>query len=244
MLMDVAVPVVEDEVVRALVADIDRDGFACLPGYIGRPDLDRMRSFVADAVCRSQGEYVGFTGTASVAGSALDVLAASHDFRSLMRRIYEFGTGRPGPDVEFYQVLRCLTGRSGERHSLRFHYDSYVVTALIPVEIPTTGKTGDLVMLPNTRRIRNSYFANLVDKLMLDNRLSQLALKALMRMKLLPLARIRPVPGNIYFFWGYRSIHTNEACDADKVRATALFHYANPHAGARLNSWRRRPVPT
>jgi hypothetical protein len=41
-------------------------------------------------------------------------------------------------------------------------------------------------------------------------------------------------PGNLYLFWGYRSIHTNEPCDPDKIRATALFHYVDPHIGSRL----------
>jgi hypothetical protein len=36
-------------------------------------------------------------------------------------------------------------------------------------------------------------------------------------------------PGDIYFFWGYQSLHGNEPCYASSVRATALFHYADPH---------------
>jgi hypothetical protein len=31
------------------------------------------------------------------------------------------------------------------------------------------------------------------------------------------------IPGNLYFFWGYRTVHANEACDPDKIRATALW---------------------
>ncbi len=240
--MIIDLPPVTDETVATLVRAIDTQGFGCLPGYISSDALAEMRAFVSDAVVRSQGEYVGFTGRAAVAGTAFDALSRSEEFRSLMRRIYEVGTGQAPPEVDFYQVLRCLTGRSGTRHALNFHYDSYLVTALIPVDIPTTGKTGDLVMLPNTRRIRKSYYANIFDKLLLDNRLSQSLLKALMALRLLPLVRIRPVPGNIYFFWGYRSIHTNEACDPDKVRATALFHYANPHAADRLSAKLRRPA--
>lgn len=227
--------VADDDIAR-LVLDMDRRGYGCLPGFVAAPDLAAMRAFVGAAVERSQGGYVGFTGPDAVAGSRLDVLAASPDFQDLVRRIYERGTGRPAPAVEFYQVLRCLAGSGMRRHSLRFHYDSYVVTALVPVEIPGTGRTGDLVMLPNTRRIRGSYLANLVDKVLLDNAATQLALRVLLKLRLLPLVRIKPVPGDIYFFWGYRSIHTNEACDPDKVRATALFHYADPHAADR---WKR-----
>ncbi len=236
------VPSVTDQTVHDLVSQIDSRGFACLPGYISEVDLAAMRAFVSAAVAKSNGEYVGFTGRAAVAGSVFDRLASSDAFRSLITRIYEVGTGKAAPPSEFYQVLRCLTGQSGQRHALNFHYDSYVVTAFIPVDIPTTGKTGDLVMLPNTRRIRNTYLANVIDKVLLDNKLTQVILKTLMTLRMLPLVRIRPVPGNLYFFWGYRSIHTNEACDPDKVRATALYHFANPHAGDRLNAKLRQPA--
>ena len=228
--MELALIATPDDAIDRLVADIDRHGYGCLSDYIPSASLATMRAFVSSALSRSSGEYVGFTGASAVAGSTLDTIAASEEFQHLMRRIYERGTGREAPPVQFYQVLRCLSGRTAKKHSLNFHFDSYVVTALIPVEIPTRGKTGDLVMLPNTRRIRRSYAANLIDKLLLDNALSQFLLRSLMALHLLPLVRIKPVPGNIYFFWGYRSIHTNEACDPDKVRATALFHFADPHA--------------
>ncbi len=226
--------------VDRLVDDIDRDGYGCLTNYISPSYLTAMRSFVWSAIDGSKGEYVGFTGAEAVAGSTLDMIAASPEFQQLVVGIYQRGTGLAPPPMAFYQVLRCLSGRSAKKHSLQFHYDSYVVTALIPIEIPTSGQTGDLVMLPNTRRIRRTYLANVVDKLLLDNAASQLMLRCLMRLKLLPLVRIKPVPGNVYFFWGYRSIHTNEACDPDKIRATALFHFANPHAGGRMQAKLRR----
>ena len=232
--VDLALAPTSDSAVERLVADMNRKGWGCLPDYIPATSLAKMRDFVSSAVSRSSGEYVGFTGAAAVAGSALDEVAASPEFQDLVRRVYERGTGRTAPPMEFYQVLRCLSGKTAKQHSLKFHYDSYVVTSLVPIEIPTSGLTGDLVLLPNTRGIRTSYVANLVDKLLLDNAVTQFLLRTLMKLRLLPLARIKPVPGNLYFFWGYRSIHTNEACDPDKIRATALFHFANPHAGDQL----------
>jgi len=216
--------------VAALVEDIDRNGFGVIPGFVGPADLTRMRAFVARAVQDSNGEYAGFTGPEAVAGSGLDELARSQSFRAMIEKIYERGTGRKAPAQEFYQVLRCLTGSSVRRHSYVFHYDSYVVTVLIPIEIPATGQTGDFLMIPNARRIRQNYFANVVDKILLDNKLTQFLLKRLTKLNAIKLTRIKMIPGNAYIFWGYRSVHTNESCDVEKVRATALFHYANPHA--------------
>ena len=51
------------------------------------------------------------------------------------------------------------------------------------------------------------------------------------------------VPGNAYFFWGYQTIHSNEACDPEAVRATAIYHFANPHAASSFRSQVRRLIP-
>ena len=41
-------------------------------------------------------------------------------------------------------------------------------------------------------------------------------------------------PGAICFFWGYQSLHGNEPCYGSSVRATGLFHFADPHENSFL----------
>ena len=79
------------------------------------------------------------------------------------------------------------------------------------------------------RGIRPAYLLNAADKVLLDNPLTQKLLRFSVERRALKPVRITMKPGNLYFFWGYRSIHANEPCDPERVRATALFHYANPH---------------
>ncbi|RRA48057.1 hypothetical protein [Acidipila sp. EB88] len=227
--MSLTLPHLSDAAVRALVADVNRKGFACVPNYIDPESLARMQAFVHGAVREAGNQYVGFAGPDAVAGSGLDEVYHSPEFAKLMRNMYEFGTGKSAPREDFYQVLRCLAGETGQRHAWMFHYDSYVVTALVPIVIPTEGKSGDLLMFPNTRSIRPAYLLNAADKVLLDNRLTQKLLRRSVERDPDRPTRIKMQPGTLYFFWGYRSIHTNEPCDPDKVRATALFHYANPH---------------
>ena len=35
--------------------------------------------------------------------------------------------------------------------------------------------------------------------------------------------------GNIYFFYGYRTLHANLPVNPEYIRATLLFHFGNPH---------------
>ena len=223
------IPELPTQQLPQLVHDIETKGFACISDYLRLTDLERMQRFVNGTIAQREKEYVHFDGPDAVRGSGLEELARSRPFVRLMHDLYQCGTRNTPPEEEFYQVLRCLAGKSGQKNSLIFHYDSYVVTALVPILIPKDGLGGDVLMYPNTRRIRNAYLFNAIDKVLLDNPVTQRVLRACIDRKGISPLRIKVMPGNIYLFWGYRSIHTNEPCDADTIRATAVFHYANPH---------------
>lgn len=221
-----------DKDVAAIARQINQDGISCIPNFLTTEDLGHMRSFVSATIKRAGQQTVSLKSD-ELAGSGLDDLGNSAEFKALFARLYSIGLGRPAPEVKFYQILRCLTGKSVADHSLIFHYDSYAITALIPVEIPESGRRGDFLIIPNTRGIRSSYLFNLADKAILDNALTQRLLRRRASggkgMK-----HVSMVPGGLYLFWGYRSIHTNEPIDEGAVRATALFHYADPHADSYL----------
>lgn len=216
--------------------DMDSRGFGVAAGCIRPEILSSLRDLVETKVGEARGEYVGLTGRSNIRDTFLERIASDPQFVSTCRTIFTYGTGRTAPDVPFHQVLRCLSGETGKRHAYIFHYDSFVLTALMPVVIPSEGQSGDLIMFPNVRMIRRHYLRNVLDKIVLDNRMTQRLLRRLVMSGSMMPVRIRMIPGNIYFFWGCRSIHANEPCDADKIRATALFHYVDPHADSWLRS--------
>ena len=223
-----------------LVADINQRGYAVLSNYVSEKELEPARTLARTAVAASGGEYVCFAGTDALAGTVLGELPRSAAFKNLCQRLYELGTGKTAPEVSFYQIFRCLQGTTGRSNSYLFHYDSYVLTALLPVAIPETGLPGDLLVFPNTRGVRRRYLTNVLDKVLVDNKVTQIVLRAAARRRLGRMTSIKMQPGNMYFFWGYRSIHTNQPCDPDKLRATALFHYADPHQNSRTRALIRR----
>jgi hypothetical protein len=135
---------------------------------------------VTDAVHAAGDKYVGFSGHDPVAGTALQRLALSPSFKNLCMGIVERAIGRRPPDEAYYQILRCLAGaKDQQQHSMRFHYDTYVLTALFPIHVPAGKNSGELIVLPNFRKLRSSYAANFVDKVLLDNSLTQKFLKRL-----------------------------------------------------------------
>lgn len=213
-------------------------GYGVAENCISSEALASLRRHAHDSVNKAGGEYIAFSGPDAMRGTFLQDLAASANFQTLCREIYSSGMKKPAPPVSFYQLVRCLAGKTGEQNAWFFHYDSYVLTVLVPILIPTEGQPGDLIMFPNTRPLRRTYLGNLIDKLFLHNHLTQnWWRKGVLSGRLKP-ERIQMQPGNAYFFWGCRSIHTNEPCDLDKIRATALFHYVDPYA----DSWLRKAL--
>ncbi len=233
--MNTTFPLLSDDVLTKIVNDMNIHGFGVAADCIDPSLLTSLRSFVENQVAENGGEYIALAGVEPVRGTFLEKLRSSPEFIRASKVIYEKGTGKTPPDFPSYQLLRCLSGKSGEKHAFFFHYDSYVVTALIPVIIPSEGEHGDLIIFPNTRKIRKYYFQNLIDKVFLDNKFSQVLLKYLTSGGYLRATKVRLSPGNVYFFWGCRSIHANEPCAPEKIRATAIFHYVDPHA----SSWLR-----
>lgn len=218
-----------------LVADIRKQGFACLHNYLSAEQLARLRAELTEQALQHQGNYFAYHGGPMVECGLLGLMSASEQFRSLLDSVHRLSYAKPAYDTVIRQVLRCVQGHTGKRESNAFHYDASLITALVPIEIPQDAEQcGHLLMFPNLRPVRSSVLFNLLEKALLQNRLSRkLLVIAIARSWVQPL-RLILQPGNLYLFWGYRSLHANEPCSPTHRRATALFHYGDPHAGSLL----------
>ncbi|MCO6416053.1 hypothetical protein JYK14_07700 [Siccirubricoccus sp. KC 17139] len=215
-----------------IFAAMQQDGVAMLRNCIPHTALGAIADFVEQELARNGGEYFCYLGPGPVAGLPLAQLGRSAGFRGVMTGLYERSMRRAAPADDIFQVLRVLSGRSGLRHSYRFHYDAYLITALVPILIPARPRAqrGDLVIYPNLRGVRSSTLTNLAEKALLQNRLVAKPLASPWVQRRMGARDVPMEPGNVYFFWGYRSLHANRPCPPDVVRATALYHFANPHA--------------
>jgi hypothetical protein len=219
-----------------LVTSMDNDGYAVLREYFSEQEIDEVTRFVIAESEKLGGEYFFYNGSQAVAGTLLAKLGESSIFRRILAEIYERVVGKSAPPGEVYQALRVLSGRSGLKKAWKFHYDSYVVTALVPIIIPAEPENarGDLVIYPRLRRIRRNAVINVMEKVAFQNRLTQYLMASASIRRLLKARVIRMEPRNIYFFRGYESLHANAPCSPKVLRCTALFHFADPHEGSTI----------
>ena len=214
-----------------LAAEIDRTGYAVLEHYLAPDMLEQGRAFVTQALAQHQGEYFALHGIEALSGSLPANLALSAALKEMLSELYTRQTGRaPSPEEQVFPVIRCLQGKSGLKQSHFYHFDATAVTALLPLFIPSEGEhCGDLILFPNLRPVRFNALCNVIEKAVLHNTFSQKMVALAVRRGWLQPIRLKLEPGNLYLFWGYRSLHANDECDPALLRATALLHFGNPH---------------
>ncbi len=221
-----------DEEIAALASAIDTVGFGVLEDAVPSFVIDQSRQYVEGQLRQHGGQYFGLAGREWIEDSPLAPLARSPQFECVLQNLYRHAMGEPAPGRPLAPSLRVLAGAVGLRHSYLFHYDSYVVTALVPLMIPDgAGElSGDLVLYPNMRRIRRRAIVNILEKLLIEHAFACRLWKTSWMQRRFGARVVKMKPGSIYFFWGIRSLHANEACRVTSIRSTALFHYGDPHA--------------
>lgn len=228
--------------IDALYADMNRTGVGTLYGVIPSAFLHRMRRYIAEELERRNGEYFGLDRSDGIEETPLRPVIRNAGLTAAMRGLYERAMGEAPPHDRMFPVLRVLAGSIGLRHAHLYHYDSYVVTALVPIVIPhrPDEPRGHLVMFPNLRPVRRLVLANVLEKAVMESSLARRLWRSGWVQRALG-ARIVPLtPGNIYFFWGMRSLHANEACLPTSVRCTALLHFGDPHESSPLKRFSQR----
>lgn len=222
--------------VENLFTSINQQGFGVLHKVVPDSVLTPMREFVTTELAAHGGQYFGLRGQDWIAHSPLNAIFSARGFQMVLEGLYQRAMHEEPVSKRILPVLRVLAGSHGLRHANLFHYDSYVVTALVPVLIPNQPNEprGDLVMYPNMRNVRGPVMLNILEKAIVESPTACRFWRSPRVQRRLGAKPVLLEPGNIYFFWGMRSLHANEACLPTSIRSTALFHYGDPHENSVL----------
>jgi hypothetical protein len=221
------------EAKQLIAKEMNLKGSSCIANFLTPEQLSSLQQHVRIDAEKHNGKYFAHHGGAAIESSLIGELGAAPEFRELLASLYQTGIGKAAYSDEILKVLRCVQGNSGRRESNCFHYDASLVTVLLPIEIPQNGvDRGDLIIFPNLRGVRSSVLVNVFEKALLQNAVTRKLITKAIRHRILKPERLQLVPGNLYLFWGYRTLHANEPCDPASRRATAILHYGDPHAGS------------
>ncbi|MCY0389557.1 hypothetical protein OVY01_20640 [Robbsia sp. Bb-Pol-6] len=229
-------PSLSAEQIARLQESIDTVGMGVWRDAVSPAFLDAARSFIGQQLDEHDHQYFSLHGERWLAASPLKAIAESTALRQTVDTLGKHVMAGRTIKMNMAASMRVLTGELGQRHSERYHYDSYVVTVLVPLIMPDVpGEPhGDLVLFPNLRGVPGSAMLNIVEKLCVENGLVRALWRQPRVQRWFGAKVMKMTPGNLYFFWGIRSLHANQACAVGRVRGTALFHFGDPHAGGVL----------
>ncbi|MUL64476.1 hypothetical protein BOO86_08385 [Mycobacterium sp. CBMA 234] len=138
-------------------------------------------------------------------------------------------------------AVRMVAGPHADGDAWWFHYDASVVTMVVPLFLPDAepGESGELVGLFNKRPFRRSIAVNIVEKFVHQGgRFRRRVVRNLGRVGGPTVVDMNV--GDVYLFWGYRSLHANMPIASGQRRVTLLIHYGQPHApSGALNAAKR-----
>lgn len=200
---------------------LDEVGIATLPNFFTPAALQRMRDEVQAKyeICLG-GPTLKPLYAEELAGTSFHEMAKSDFVQDVCNVILEsFGYKIEKPDV--YPVLNVLEGPKGLRNVNVFHFDATFITLAVPVVMPGPDATlrGPFRIWPNVRAfstswLKNKFFWRIMRLPRLRDRFRQLSVDF--------------VPGNLYFFYGFRSWHGIGEFDGAQLRANCLINAGGP----------------
>ncbi|HEX4559919.1 MAG TPA: hypothetical protein VH166_12195 [Mycobacterium sp.] len=217
------------------IADqLDEAGVVCVENAVPAEWLAQARAGVVDhllthgehdyCIPLPQGEHL----------SAADAFANSPSVQSLLGEIVRARFPDSPEGLEFAESgLRIIAGPQSTGEAFYFHYDASIVTMVVPIFMPDAerGNSGEFMGLFNKRPFRRLVVTNIVDKIIRQNRFyRRFLIGKLDRTDYLH--RVDMEVGNVYLFWGYRSLHGNMPCEPGALRATLIVHLGRPHGSS------------
>lgn len=217
---------------KNLLFEINTNGIAEINDFIDEKRLNKLQNFIYEEIDHQPKEYVGCIGEENLKNSPLLNIDIDYGITEILESLRLQISDRKNDDKKSYQRLRVLSpkNKEGLKEAYKFHYDAYVLTALLPIIIPDRDDemNGDFIYFINRRKLHKNFLRNIVEKFLIQNPFSYYLLKKKSIQNFLDLKVCKLKPGKLYIFFGFQTIHTNKICNLDSIRATALFHYSDP----------------
>tara|TARA_B100000780_G_C21094803_1_gene441444 strand:- start:1111 stop:1713 length:603 start_codon:yes stop_codon:yes gene_type:complete len=150
-----------EQVVEDIVSNLNSCGFYCLENVLS-DDLQKEFTDEVIKLLKSKGKrYFSVVNVMSDEDLAFKAISKNNELTSLLTSVAKVALKKEVSKSDSLSVLRVVTGKKADTQSLKFHYDAFALTALIPIIIPDgpLEKAGHLVAFPNLRKLRSMFFS-------------------------------------------------------------------------------------
>lgn len=207
--------------VQTIRSAMDREGLAVLENFIHPDFLARMQSTVErlTPLCYKSEKRKPLVGSELKDTEFAEVAYSDFTLRLVNDILSSFNVHLESSDI--YPVAGILVGDRGQDTVNLWHFDATYLTIAMPVVMPPPSgqKDGKFRIWPNVREFSQSP---------LRNRLYCNVAKLGLLRRLIRSYDVNFIPGNLYFFYGFRSYHGTCELDSKQLRANCLINCGGP----------------
>jgi len=217
-----------------ILKQINEDGIAEIVNFLNQDKLSEIQEYIYSEINNHPKGYSGCVGKEAFKGTPLEKIDNLLGINEIIKSLYLKRFSDEVSNENSLQVLRVQSG--GEiniKHANMFHYDAYLLTALLPIIIPNRddGLNGDFIYFKQRRHYHKNLVRNIIEKLIIQNPFTRYLLSRKYIQNFLNIKICKLKPGNLYLFYGFQTIHGNALCNTVTPRATMLFHFSDPMNG-------------
>jgi hypothetical protein len=207
--------------IRRIRATLDDRGMAILEDFIHPDFLAELRSTVDRLTpwCYEGGKRRPLVGSDLENTAFYEITFSDFIIRLTNDVLAGFNVHVDAADI--HPVVNILVGKQGQEGVNAWHFDATYLTIAMPVVMPppAVGRDGKFRIWPNVRRFSQSSWRN---------RLYWKFFSIDFLRRMVKNDSVNFVPGNLYFFYGFRSFHGTSELDPDNLRANCLMNFGGP----------------
>ena len=221
--------------------DYLKEGFLEVQNFFSEYQFEILKNFVDNKIIENKNKSFFLTSSTN---SDIDAFFKNNwDIKEKIENtIKRFNFVKKTDDnYESYKCLRVLKNSRIKNQVRDFHFDSHILTILIPIYIPNRegSENGHLMMSPKLRSETKNIFMNIFQKFFYQNRILSHLTKYAWFQKKINLKKIILKPKSIFIFNGFTNLHGNLEIYEGDTRATLLIHAYDLFKNSKLVSLNR-----
>ncbi len=216
-------------------------GFLQMENFFSDEQFKILKEFVDKKINHNNDKSFFLT---SKTNSELDIFFQNNkDLRDKIEMVIKkFDFVNENNDSSYsYKCLRVIKNSRIKRQIRDFHFDSHILTILIPIYIPDrkNSENGHLMMSPKLRKQTKNIFLNIIQKFFYQNRILFHLTKYKWFQKKMNFVKILLKPKSIFIFNGFTNLHGNLEIYQGDTRATFLIHVFDLFKDSKLVTFNR-----
>jgi hypothetical protein len=202
-------------------SEMDETGMSVVEGFLHPDFLAELRTKVDELtpLCYQNGQRKYLVGN-DLRNTGFHEVAFSDFVLKLSNDILKAFHVELEP-ADIHPAMNILVGDKGQDRVRDWHFDATYLTIAMPVVMPapTGERDGKFRIWPNVRPFSQNK---------LQHRMYCQLAKTDLFQRMAKNYAINFVPGNLYFFYGFRSYHGTDDLDTRHLRANCLINFGGP----------------